>query len=140
MESLKKKWTSTQYYKNLLRFHHIPFFYDIWDWYKSCFVLQFLYFILILVWTCIRKRIPMASKIKNIFKATQKQITTIFFDLDNTLIPTRKGDSKAISKVSENIKIVIFWRSGIVLFWLCNRKHLIEIIFGLNGKEFCMKI
>lgn len=50
----------------------------------------------------------MASKIKNIYKATQKQITTIFFDLDNTLIPTRKGDSKAISKVSENVKIIIF--------------------------------
>lgn len=46
----------------------------------------------------------MASKIKNIFKTTQKQITTIIFDLDNTLIPTRKGDSKAISKVSENFK------------------------------------
>lgn len=45
----------------------------------------------------------MASKIKNIYKATQKQINTIFFDLDNTLIPTRKGDSKAISKVSDFI-------------------------------------
>ncbi|XP_037025915.1 N-acylneuraminate-9-phosphatase [Bradysia coprophila] len=43
----------------------------------------------------------MASKIKNIFKATQKQITTIIFDLDNTLIPTRKADSKVIVKVSE---------------------------------------
>lgn len=42
----------------------------------------------------------MASKIKNIFKATQKQITTIIFDLDNTLIPTRKADSKVIVKVS----------------------------------------
>lgn len=50
----------------------------------------------------------MASKIKNIYKETQKQITTIFFDLDNTLIPTRKGDSKAISKVSENTKKNIF--------------------------------
>uniref|UniRef100_A0A1Q3FI31 N-acylneuraminate-9-phosphatase n=1 Tax=Culex tarsalis TaxID=7177 RepID=A0A1Q3FI31_CULTA len=31
----------------------------------------------------------------------EKQITTIFFDLDNTLIPTRKGDAKACSKVAE---------------------------------------
>lgn len=30
-----------------------------------------------------------------------KPITTIFFDLDNTLIPTRKGDAKACSKVGE---------------------------------------
>lgn len=29
------------------------------------------------------------------------QITTIFFDMDNTLIPTRKGDAKACSKVAE---------------------------------------
>ncbi|KAL1375214.1 hypothetical protein pipiens_017625, partial [Culex pipiens pipiens] len=28
----------------------------------------------------------------------EKHITTIFFDLDNTLIPTRKGDAKACSK------------------------------------------
>lgn len=41
-------------------------------------------------------------KIKNIYKTTTKQITTILFDLDNTLIPTRTGDNKAISKVSEN--------------------------------------
>lgn len=51
----------------------------------------------------------MASKIKNIYKATQKQITTIIFDLDNTLIPTRKGDNKAISKVSENKKKIKFF-------------------------------
>lgn len=28
------------------------------------------------------------------------KVTTIFFDLDNTLIPTRSGDSKACRKVS----------------------------------------
>lgn len=32
---------------------------------------------------------------------TEKPITTIFFDLDNTLIPTRKGDAKACSKVAD---------------------------------------
>jgi hypothetical protein len=38
----------------------------------------------------------------NIFVTMEsKEITTIFFDLDNTLIPTRKGDSKAIKKVSK---------------------------------------
>lgn len=41
------------------------------------------------------------NKIKNIYKTTQ--ITAIFFDLDNTLISTRKGDNKAVNKVSENI-------------------------------------
>lgn len=30
-----------------------------------------------------------------------KPITTIFFDLDNTLIPTRKGDAKACSKIAD---------------------------------------
>ncbi|XP_058452016.1 N-acylneuraminate-9-phosphatase [Malaya genurostris] len=30
-----------------------------------------------------------------------KPITTIFFDMDNTLIPTRKGDAKASSKVAD---------------------------------------
>lgn len=31
----------------------------------------------------------------------EKPITTIFFDLDNTLIPTRKGDAKACSKMAD---------------------------------------
>lgn len=31
----------------------------------------------------------------------ERRITTIFFDLDNTLIPTRKGDAKACSKVAD---------------------------------------
>ncbi|XP_001662479.2 N-acylneuraminate-9-phosphatase [Aedes aegypti] len=30
-----------------------------------------------------------------------KPITTIFFDLDNTLIPTRKGDAKACGKIAD---------------------------------------
>ncbi|XP_058812138.1 N-acylneuraminate-9-phosphatase [Topomyia yanbarensis] len=30
-----------------------------------------------------------------------KPITTIFFDMDNTLIPTRKGDAKACSKIAD---------------------------------------
>lgn len=30
-----------------------------------------------------------------------KLVTTIFFDLDNTLIPTRKGDAKACSKIAD---------------------------------------
>ncbi|KAM7347685.1 N-acylneuraminate-9-phosphatase [Cochliomyia hominivorax] len=33
------------------------------------------------------------------------KVTTIFFDLDNTLIPTRSGDSKACRKVSERLEI-----------------------------------
>lgn len=42
-----------------------------------------------------------ANKIKNTVKqSSATQVSTIFFDLDNTLIPTRKGDSKACSKVS----------------------------------------
>lgn len=31
----------------------------------------------------------------------QPSISTIFFDLDNTLIPTRKADTKACNKVSD---------------------------------------
>lgn len=42
----------------------------------------------------------MASlKIKTISKQSAP-ISTIFFDLDNTLIPTRKGDTKACNKVN----------------------------------------
>lgn len=33
-------------------------------------------------------------------KQISSNITTILFDLDNTLIPTRKGDTKACKKVS----------------------------------------
>ncbi|KAI8125660.1 N-acylneuraminate-9-phosphatase [Lucilia cuprina] len=33
------------------------------------------------------------------------KVTTIFFDLDNTLTPTRSGDSKACRKVSERLEI-----------------------------------
>lgn len=38
-----------------------------------------------------------------VFKSSQclSKITAIFFDLDNTLIPTRKGDVKACKKVSD---------------------------------------
>lgn len=69
----------------------------------------------------------MASKIKNIYKATQKQITTIFFDLDNTLIQTRKGDNKAISKVSENKNLIIFRHSKLFYFdYVIKKKSLIN--------------
>lgn len=37
------------------------------------------------------------NKIKNVF--TTNKISAIFFDMDNTLIPTRKGDTKACNKV-----------------------------------------
>lgn len=46
--------------------------------------------------------LPEHGKPLNLFGSTSKpHITTIFFDLDNTLIPTRKGDAKACSKVAE---------------------------------------
>lgn len=41
---------------------------------------------------------------QNVYNKLSK-ITTIFFDLDNTLIPTRTGDSKACRKVSERLEI-----------------------------------
>lgn len=41
-----------------------------------------------------------ASKFKSTFKQASSQISTIFFDMDNTLIATRKGDAKACNKVS----------------------------------------
>lgn len=47
-----------------------------------------------------------ASKFKNVFKQSPNSISTIFFDMDNTLIHTRKGDSKACSKV---ITIFVFF-------------------------------
>lgn len=41
---------------------------------------------------------------QNVYNKLSK-ITTIFFDLDNTLIPTRSGDSKACRKVSTCVEI-----------------------------------
>lgn len=43
---------------------------------------------------------------KNKNCATSQVITTIFFDLDNTLIPTRKADLKACNKVRDNILFI----------------------------------
>lgn len=38
---------------------------------------------------------------------TKTPITTIFFDLDNTLIPTRKADTKACNRVSSQNKSLV---------------------------------
>lgn len=41
-------------------------------------------------------------------------IRAFFFDLDNTLIPTRAGDSKAVRKVSKirtyNLWVTVWWK------------------------------
>lgn len=40
------------------------------------------------------------NKIKSLFNQSNKRFSTIFFDLDNTLVPTRKADLKACNKVN----------------------------------------
>lgn len=40
------------------------------------------------------------TKMRSLGSGCLSQITTIFLDLDNTLIPTRKADAKACNKVS----------------------------------------
>lgn len=41
-----------------------------------------------------------SSKLRNLKHIKCEKISTIFLDLDNTLIPTRKADFKACNKVS----------------------------------------
>lgn len=43
---------------------------------------------------------------QNVFNQTSKRISTIFFDMDNTLIHTRKADVKACNKVSANCQVI----------------------------------
>jgi predicted HAD superfamily phosphohydrolase YqeG len=47
-----------------------------------------------------KKKIQMESKeMRNVVRKKLANISTIFFDMDNTLIATRTGDLKAIKKV-----------------------------------------
>lgn len=51
---------------------------------------------------------------ENAYNLLQK-INTIFFDLDNTLTPTRSGDSKACRKVSSGVCKCI-WKNLCLVF------------------------
>lgn len=49
--------------------------------------------------SCVSFRAMETMNKQNVFSATSKRISAIFFDMDNTLIQTRKADLKACNKV-----------------------------------------
>lgn len=56
-------------------------------------------------------------------------VSAILFDLDNTLIQTRKGDTKACNKVC------IFWYFSILSLWHCHGHGSMGI--GDWQNEYC---
>lgn len=55
----------------------------------------------------------MEKSIANVFNQLNMRFSTIFFDLDNTLIATRKADQKTCNKVNANIFLFFFCLNSI---------------------------
>ncbi|EDW26042.1 GL14466 [Drosophila persimilis] len=67
----------------------------------------------------------LSSKQTTLFESKCAKISAFYFDLDNTLIPTRAGDSKAIRKTSLDSWRTHLWRESL----LPKYKHLADEIY-----------